>query len=104
MRYKHLFLVFGILLSTQSLHAQQTEPPENENSDSSGLQSQSNDEDSTEKEAAEEEADSARTDEAALNEDPEAQRRARIEEQPELRHDWPEIDFYASVRLHKPTK
>ena len=100
MRYKHLILVVGIFFAIQSLHAQQTESPENENSGSSELQFQSNDEDSTEKEAAEEEADSARTDEAALNEDPEAQRRARIEEQPELRHGLPEFDFYGSVRLH----
>jgi len=42
----------------------------------------------------------ARGEEAALNEDPEAQRRARIEEAPELRSLWPSIEFYGSVRLH----
>jgi len=48
-----------------------------------------------------EQADStARGEEAALNEDPEAQRRARIEEEPELRSLWPNIEFYGSVRLH----
>jgi outer membrane protein N len=48
-----------------------------------------------------EQADStARGEEAALNEDPEAQRRARIEEAPELRSLWPNIEFYSSVRLH----
>lgn len=48
-----------------------------------------------------EQADStARGGEAALNEDPEAQRRTRIEEEPELRSLWPSIEFYGSVRLH----
>jgi predicted porin len=42
----------------------------------------------------------ARYEEAALNEDPEAQRRARIEEAPELRSAWPNFEFYGSVRLH----
>jgi len=42
----------------------------------------------------------ARQEEAALNEDPEAQRRSKIEESPEMRSTWPNIEFYGSVRLH----
>lgn len=42
----------------------------------------------------------ARSEEAALNEDPEAQRRTKIEESPELRSVWPKFEFYGSVRLH----
>jgi predicted porin len=42
----------------------------------------------------------AQTDEAALNEDPEAGRRTRIEEEPRLRLKWPTVEFYGSVRLH----
>jgi predicted porin len=43
---------------------------------------------------------SAREVESELNEDPEAQRRSQIEEEPGLRSSWPKIDFYGSVRLH----
>jgi predicted porin len=50
--------------------------------------------------AAVEEEGTARAEAAALDEDPEAQRRARIEEEPELRLTWPRFEFYASVRLH----
>jgi len=42
----------------------------------------------------------ARQEEAALNEDPEAQRRARIQEEPELVEKWPSFEFYGSLRLH----
>ncbi|NNK37556.1 MAG: hypothetical protein HKP03_03690 [Xanthomonadales bacterium] len=42
----------------------------------------------------------SRKDEAALNEDPEAQRRTRIEERPLLRALWPNLEYYGSVRLH----
>ena len=56
-------------------------------------------EEAVEAEKKQEEA-TARYEEAALNEDPEAQRRARIEEDPELRSVWPDIEFYGSVRLH----
>jgi predicted porin len=44
--------------------------------------------------------ENARQEEAALNEDPEAQRRAKIEETPGLRNLWPNFELYASVRLH----
>jgi predicted porin len=44
--------------------------------------------------------DSAAEDEASLNEDPEAQRRAKIEETPELRSQWPSFELYGSLRLH----
>ncbi len=40
----------------------------------------------------------AREEEAALNEDPEAQRRSRIEDAPELRSLWPKFEFYGSRR------
>ena len=42
----------------------------------------------------------ARGAEAALNEDPEAQRRAQLEEAPILRSLWKSIHVYGSVRLH----
>jgi hypothetical protein len=48
----------------------------------------------------EEDDATARQEEAALNEDPEAQRRAQIEETPELRSMWPSLELYGSVRLH----
>lgn len=44
--------------------------------------------------------ENARQEEAALNEDPEAQRRAEIEDTPGLRNLWPDFELYASVRLH----
>jgi predicted porin len=46
------------------------------------------------------EENSTARDEAALNEDPEAQRRSQIEEEPELRITWPSLQFYGSARLH----
>lgn len=42
----------------------------------------------------------AREGEAALNEDPEAQRRTQVQEQPELFDLWPSLQFYGSARLH----
>jgi hypothetical protein len=42
----------------------------------------------------------ARNEEAALNEDPEAQRRAQLEDEPFLRGLWHGIHIYGSVRLH----
>lgn len=42
----------------------------------------------------------AAREEAALNEDPEAQRRSQIEDSPILRSLWPDFEFYGSVRLH----
>lgn len=42
----------------------------------------------------------AQNNEAALNEDPEAQRRAKIEDTPGSRSLWPKIEFYGSARLH----
>jgi len=42
----------------------------------------------------------AREAEAALNEDPEAQRRTQVQEQPELFDAWPSFQLYGSVRLH----
>lgn len=47
-----------------------------------------------------EEQSAGRQEEAALNEDPEAQRRARIQDEPELVDKWPSFEFYGSVRLH----
>lgn len=44
--------------------------------------------------------DTARGQEAALNEDPEAQRRAQLQEEPILRQLWKGIQIYGSVRLH----
>lgn len=52
------------------------------------------------KELKQEAPDSARQDEAALNEDPEAQRRTQIEDRPILRALWPNLEWYGSVRLH----
>lgn len=51
-------------------------------------------------EAKEAAGDQTAREEAALNEDPEAQRRSRIEEFPILRSLWPDFEFYGSVRLH----
>jgi len=48
----------------------------------------------------EDEDSSAREAEAALNEDPEAQMRSKLQEEPGLRDTWPKIDFYGSLRLH----
>jgi predicted porin len=50
--------------------------------------------------AEEDREGSSARDEAALNEDPEAQRRSQIEEEPELRITWPSLQFYGSARLH----
>jgi len=51
-------------------------------------------------EILEETEDTARANEAALNEDPEAQRRSQLEEEPILRQLWKGIQIYGSVRLH----
>lgn len=51
-------------------------------------------------EVLEEAGDTARGKEAALNEDPEAQRRSQLEEEPILRSLWKGIQVYGSVRLH----
>jgi len=51
-------------------------------------------------EVLEETADTARGKEAALNEDPEAQRRSQLEEEPILRTLWKGIQINGSVRLH----
>lgn len=42
----------------------------------------------------------ARMEEAALNEDPEAQLRSRVQEDPDYMDKWPTIHLYGSVRLH----
>jgi len=42
----------------------------------------------------------ARQEEAALNEDPEAQLRSRVQEDPDYMDRWPSIHLYGSVRLH----
>jgi hypothetical protein len=42
----------------------------------------------------------ARREEAALNEDPEAQLRSMVQEDPDYMDKWPSIHLYGSVRLH----
>jgi predicted porin len=54
-------------------------------------------EDSSSQESPE---NTARQEEAALNEDPEAQRRTKILEEPELADRWPTFELYGSVRIH----
>ena len=49
---------------------------------------------------AEESQEVAREEEAALNEDPEAQRRSKIDDDPGLREIWPSFEFYGSLRVH----
>ena len=51
-------------------------------------------------EVLEEAGETARGKEAALNEDPEAQRRSQLQEEPILRQLWKGIQIYGSVRLH----
>jgi hypothetical protein len=51
-------------------------------------------------EVLEESGETARGKEAALNEDPEAQRRSQLQEEPILRQLWKGIQIYGSVRLH----
>lgn len=99
-RYLLPVLTIAWCLVSEPLCAQQTSPPEGDSTstDNSQLEEVNEQEDTQETAPAVE--DSARADEAALNEDPEAQRRAVLQEQPELRNNWPKIDFYGSLRVH----
>ena len=51
-------------------------------------------------ETGQEKEANARQEEAALNEDPEAQLRSRVQEDPDYMDKWPSIHLYGSVRLH----
>jgi len=90
-----LTLILAGILAVSPLSAQDETSQET----AVGAELESREEDESDP-ASEDEDATAREEEAALNEDPEAQRRARIEETPDLRVTWPKIELYGSLRLH----
>jgi outer membrane protein N len=95
------FLCLGITCFLTGTAAWAQEVDDQEQVAGEGSREESREEAAEEFEALDEQVDStARGEEAALNEDPEAQRRAKIEQAPEMRSLWPNFELYGSVRLH----
>jgi predicted porin len=102
MKLKQLLLACGLMYTLFPAYAQEI-PPVSENQTVAATEKQDSGTEEPDAESGaqtDEEDGSARQDEAALNEDPEAQRRSAMQEQPGLEEQWPKIDFYGSVRLH----
>jgi predicted porin len=100
LKLSQLILTCSLLIITFTAFSQENQPPQVSESAVVEIQGPAEDDDDDNVTQVEDEDSSARDAEAELNEDPEAQRRSKIAEEPELELTWPTIHFYGSVRLH----
>ena len=97
-RYHKLVLIAAVLIAASSLPAQEGDDGKDDIPDAE--QGQILEQTESSDSADFEEEKTARQEEAALNEDPEAQRRTQALDDPEKLDRWPNLQLYGSVRLH----
>jgi hypothetical protein len=104
LKLSQLILTCSLLIITFTVFSQENQAPQVSESSVVEIQGPVEDDGNDNEIQVEEEEDdedtSARDAEAELNEDPEAQRRSKIAEEPELELTWPTIHFYGSLIIH----